>query len=48
MGGLLERMGHTTQRTTLKHYRRAVLKSDALEFWRIAPEGVEITNVRVA
>jgi len=48
MGGLLERMGHTTQRTTLKHYRRAVLKPDALDFWRIAPEGVEIELVGVA
>jgi integrase/recombinase XerD len=48
MGGLLERMGHTTQRTTLKHYRRAVIKSDALEFWQIAPEGVEIKLTGVA
>ncbi len=48
MGGLLERMGHTTQRTTLKHYRRAVLKADALEVWKIAPKGVEIELTGVA
>lgn len=33
MGGLLERMGHTTQQTTLKHYRVAVAKPDALAYW---------------
>ena len=47
MNALLLRMGHTTQRTTLEHYQRAVIKSDALEFWKIAPEGVEIDLVGV-
>jgi hypothetical protein len=37
MGGLLQNMGHTTQQTTLKHYRAAVTAEDAAAFWAIDP-----------
>lgn len=41
MKALQEAMGHGTSEMVLKHYRALVTKADAVEFWKIAPEGVE-------
>ena len=32
--------GHSIH-TNLKHYRRAILKEDAIRFWSIVPKGEE-------
>lgn len=39
---LQEAMGHGTPEMVLKHYRALVTKADAVEFWKIAPKGVQL------
>ena len=41
INGLRSRMGHAGNALIYKHYRVAVLKSDALKFWAIYPPGAE-------
>jgi hypothetical protein len=42
---LLQMAGHSIN-TNLKHYRRAILKKKAIEFWLMVPEGEIPRSVR--
>lgn len=39
MDELLQNMGHTTQKTTLKHYVAAMTPHEARAFWMVGPKG---------
>lgn len=48
MEALNSNMGHSHVKTFFNHYHHALTKREALPYWEIAPEGIDVENIKAA